>query len=158
MVDRDLDLGTRQWNPEEHLDTVRMGLHQRLDLQRARRAAAQSVAIASAAPVTAPAQHRPIAQMTLSYAQLLRIVEQAAPDQRSVTLTQTADNVYVKPVAQASGSMTGGEVGELIEMELALRDRLESNVARRYLAMRGVDHLVDEPPEVTSEPAERMGM
>lgn len=162
MAERDIaqsiDPGTRQWNPAEHLDSVRMGLHQRLDTQRARRAAAQPVAITSSAPPTAPAQRRPIAQITLSYTELLRIVEQAAPDQRSVTLTQTADNVYVKPVLQGSGSVSGRAVGALIEMELALRDRLESNVARRYLAMQGVDHLVDEQPEETSEPAERMGM
>ncbi|CAN7366397.1 hypothetical protein [Variovorax sp. LjRoot178] len=162
MADRDLaqpvDLGTRQWNPAEHLDSVRMGLHQRLDSQRARRAAGQAVAITSSAPPTARAPRRPIAQITLSYAELLRIVEQAAPDQRSVTLTQTTDNVYVKPVLQGSASVTGRAVGELIALELALRDRLESNVARRYLAMQGVDHRVDEQAEDTSEPAERMGM
>ena len=97
MADRDItqtiDLGTRQWNPAEHLDSVRMGLHQRLDSQRARRAAAQPVTTTSSAPPSAPAQRRPLAQITLTYAELLRIVEQAAPDQRSVTLTQTAGNV-----------------------------------------------------------------
>lgn len=162
MAERDIaqafDLGTRQWNPAEHLDSVRMGLQQRLDTQRARRAAAQTLTIPSSAPPAAPAQRRPIAQITLSYAELLRILEQAAPDQRSVTLTQTAENVYVKPVLQGSASVTGRAVGELIELELALRDRLEANVARRYLAMQGVDHLVDEQQEDTSEPAERMGM
>lgn len=162
MAERDvsqaIDLGTRQWNPAEHLDSVRMGLHQRLDSQRARRAAAQPVTTTSSAPPTAPAQRRPLAQITLTYAELLRIVEQAAPDQRSVTLTQTASNVYVKPVLQGGASVTGRAVGELIEMELSLRDRLESNVARRYLAMQGVDHLVDEQPEDASEPVERMGM
>ena len=162
MAERDLeqtiDLGTRQWNPAEHLDSVRMGLHQRLDSQRARRAAAQPVAAVNSAPHSAPARRPPIAQLTLSYAELLRIVAQAATDQSSVTLTQTADNVYVKPVLQGRASATGREVGELIETELALRDRLESNVARRYLAMQGVDLLVDEQEEDASEPAERMGM
>jgi hypothetical protein len=158
VAERDLDLGTRQWNPAEHLDSVRMGLHQRLDSQRARRAAANPMASTSPASASTPAPRRPLAQITLSYAELLRIVEQAAPDQRSVTLTQTADNVYVKPILRGGASVSGREVGALIELELALRDRLESNVARRYLAMQGVDHLVDDLAEVTSEPMERMGM
>lgn len=162
MADRDLaqtiDLGTRQWNPAEHLESVRMGLHQRLDSQRARRAAVQPLASTSPAPASTPAQRRPLAQITLTYAELLRILEQAAPDQRSVTLTQTDSNVYVKPILQGgTSSVSGREVGALIEMELALRDRLEANIARRYLAMQGVDLLVEQAEE-SSEPTERMGM
>lgn len=158
MADRDLDLGKRQWNPAEHLDSVRMGLHQRLDSQRARRAAVHPVVATTSASASTPALHRPLARITLSYAELLRIVEQAAPDQRSVTLTQTAGNVYVKPVLQGGANISGREVGAIIERELALRDRLEANVARRYLAMQGVDHLVADLAEETSEPVERMGM
>ncbi len=162
MADRELaqtiDLGTRQWNPAEHLDSVRMGLHQRLDSQRARRAAAQPLASTSPAQASTPAQRRPLAQITLTYVELLRILEQAAQDQRSVTLTQTESNVYVKPVLQGgASSVSGREVGALIDMELALRDRLESNVARRYLAMQGVDLPVEQAEE-SSEPTERMGM
>lgn len=154
-----IDLGKRQWNPAEHLDSVRMGLHQRLDSQRARRGAAQGLAGTSSAPASTPAQRRPLAQITLTYVELLRILEQSAHDQRSVTLTQTESNVYVRPVPQGSASsVSGREVGALIEMELALRDRLESNVARRYLAMQGVDHLVGEQAEELNESTERMSM
>lgn len=146
MAERDIaqaiDLGTRQWNPAEHLDSVRMGLHQRLDSQRARRAAAQPATTTSLAPPSAPAQRRPIAQITLSYAELLRIVEQAAIEQRGVTLTRTTDNVYLKLEGGAGSPTASEEVGALIDLELAVRDRLEAIVARRYLELKGPDYVV----------------
>lgn len=137
-----------------------MGLHQRLDAQRARRAAAQAVASRGGASgagralagATRPQGERN-AQISLSYAELLKIMAQATIHQSAVILTGTGDNVYLKVADRAEAPVTGAAVGALIELELAVRDRMEAVVARRYLAMQGLDFLVGE--DATDNEVER---
>ncbi|CAN7777975.1 hypothetical protein LJR290_007923 [Variovorax sp. LjRoot290] len=163
MVDdkarRAIDYGTRQWTPEDDLASARMGLQRRLDSQRARRHAHQGAGERTPAARPVPDNRQPIAQVTLSYAELLRALSLAAADQRGVTLTRTAHNVYLKLANPSDEGSAADGIAALIELELAVRDRLEASVARRYLGLNGLDHELGS--EAESEPAdhstERMG-
>lgn len=144
-----IDFGTRQWAPADDLESARMGLQRRLDEQRARRTVEHQVGRAgeSVRPAPSPASvsrpHAARTQISLSYAELLRILAQAAINQQGVTLTRTADNVYLKLEDGAEAPATGQDVSAVIALELAVRDRLEAVVARRYLDLHGPDYVVD---------------
>jgi hypothetical protein len=138
-----MDFGTRQWTPDDDLHSARMGLQRRLDTQRARRNASPQRAANAA-----------LAQITLSYEELLKALSYAAATGRGVTLTRTADNVYLKLTGPSDAEPSRDCVATLIEAEQAIRDRLEANVARRYLELHGPDHVVGESDAEFDEEAE----
>jgi len=137
-----LDIGTRQWTPDDDLQSASQILKRRLDAQRARRSALlQDLPVRGAnARLELDGSPQYDYRISLSYPELLKVLKLAAVDQCGVTLTRAVDNLYLQLEDASKPDRFSDRVAALTALELAVRDRLEASVARRYLDLCGADH------------------